>query len=125
MANPNTTAGSQVAVYNDNAGMAVTTVETMLVENSAASGELLRITTLRINNVDGVNNAEITAKHYLGATPINICGVSHVVPKQASLDLADGDNPIYLKEGDSIKLTANADGDLDAICYFQRISESA
>jgi hypothetical protein len=43
-----------------------------------------------------------------------------VVPADAALDILS--NHIYLEEGDSLRLTASASGDLEAVCSYEEIS---
>jgi hypothetical protein len=98
---------------------AVTTSATAIVTNSAASNTVVKINALYISNVDGVNNADITVDIYRSTTPYRIA-YTVVVPADAVLDVLS--KSIYLEEGDSLRLTASANSDLEAVCSYEIIS---
>jgi hypothetical protein len=56
---------------------------------------------------------------YRSSTPYRIASTI-VVPADATLDILS--KPIYLEEGDDLRLTANASGDLEAVCSYEEIS---
>jgi hypothetical protein len=90
-----------------------------IVTNSAASGKVFKVNALYISNVDGTNNAEINIDLYRSSTAYHI-GKTIVVPADATLDVLS--KAIYLEEGDSLRLTANATSDLEAVCSYEEIS---
>lgn len=99
--------------------LAVTTTATAIVTNSAASGKVLKINALLVANVDGTNNADITVDLYRSSTAYHLA-YTVVVPSDATLDVLN--KSIYLEEGDALRLTAGADGDLEAVCSYEEIS---
>lgn len=103
------------------ATQAVGTSATAIVSNSAASGKVFKINSLIISNVDGTNNADITVDHYNGTTAYHIAKTV-VVPADATLIVIDKNSSIYLEEGISLRLTASAASDLEAICSYEEIS---
>lgn len=107
------------SIYGKTAVQSVTTSATAIVTNSAASGKVLKVNALYVANVDGTNNAEITVDVYRSSTAYAIASTV-VVPADATLDVIS--NSIYLEEGDSLRLTANADSDLQAVCSYEEIS---
>ena len=107
------------AIYGKTAVMAVTTSATAIVTNSAASGKVLKINALYVSNVDGTNNADVTVDLFRSSTAYRIANTV-VVPADASLDVLS--KPIYLEEGDSLRLTANAASDIEAVCSYEEIS---
>jgi hypothetical protein len=117
MANPNIV--NVTAIYGKTAVLAVTTSATAIVTNSAASNKVLKVNALYVANVDGTNNAEITVDVFRSSTAYKIASTI-VVPADATLDVIS--NPIYLEEGDSLRLTANANSDLEAVCSYEDIS---
>jgi hypothetical protein len=117
MAAPNLINSS--AIYGKTAVQAVTTSATAIVTNSAASGKVLKINALYIANVDGTNNAEITADVFRSSTAYRIASTM-VVPADGAVSLLD--QPVYLEEGDSLRLTASANSDLEAVCSYEDIS---
>lgn len=98
---------------------AVGTSATAIVSNSAASGKVFKVNALYVSNVDGTNNAEITLDLYRSSTAYRLANTV-VVPADATLDVVS--KAIYLEEGDSLRLTANAAGDLEAVCSYEEIN---
>lgn len=98
---------------------AVGTSATAIVTNSASSNKVFKVNTLLISNVDGANNAEITVDFFRSSTAYHLVKTV-VVPADATLDVLS--KPIYLEEGDALRLTANTASDLEAICSYEEIS---
>ena len=117
MANPNIV--NVTAIYGKTAVLAVTTSATAIGSNSAASNKVLKVNSLYVANIDGTNNAEVTVDVFRSSTAYAIASTI-VVPADATLDVLS--NPIYLEEGDSLRLTANANNDLQAVCSYEDIS---
>lgn len=107
------------AIYGKTAVQAVSTTATAIVTNSAASGKVLKVNALYISNVDGTNNAEITVDIFRSSVAYRIA-YTIVVPADATLDVIS--KSIYLEEGDSLRLTANAVNDLEAVCSYEEIN---
>lgn len=97
----------------------VGTSATAIVTNSAASGKVVKINALYVSNIDGATSAEITVDLFRSSTAYKIANTV-VVPADATLDVIS--KAIYLEEGDTLRLTANATGDLQAICSYEEIS---
>jgi hypothetical protein len=117
MANPNIV--NVTSIFGKTAVQAVGTSATAIVTNSAASNKVFKINALYVSNVDGTNNAEITVDLFRSSTAFRIASTV-VVPADATLDVIS--KAIYLEEGDSIRLTANAAGDLEAVCSYEEIN---
>ena len=117
MANPNIVNVSNI--YGKTAVLAVTTSPVAIVTNSAASNKIFKINALYVSNVDGANSADITVDLFRGSTPYRIASTV-AVPADASLDILS--KFVYLEEGDSLRLTASATGDLEAVCSYEEIS---
>jgi hypothetical protein len=117
MANPNIV--NVTAIYGKTAVQAVGTSATAIVTNSAASGKVFKINALYASNVDGTSNAELTVDLYRSSTAYRITSTV-VVPADATLDVIS--KAIYLEEGDELRLTANASGDLQAVCSYEEIN---
>ena len=98
---------------------AVGTSATAIVTNSGSSGKVFKVNALYVSNVDGTSNAEITLDLYRSSTAYRLANTV-VVPADATLDVIS--KSIYLEEGDSLRLTANASGDLEAICSYEEIN---
>lgn len=117
MANPNIV--NVTTITGKTAVQAVGTSATAIVTNSAASGKVLKVNALYISNVDGTNNAEISVDIYRSSVAYHVAKTV-VVPADATLDVLT--KAIYLEEDDSLRLTANAASDLEAVCSYEEIS---
>jgi hypothetical protein len=124
VANPNIV--NVTAIYGKSAVVDLTTTNaTLVVENTAASGKVLKINSLIISNVDGTNAADITISLYsednIGGTATQI--VSTVsVPADASLVVIDKNTSFYLEEDKSIGATAGSASDLKVVVSYEEIS---
>lgn len=107
------------AITGKTAVQVVTTTATAIVSNAANSNSVLKVNALYVANIDGTNNAEITVDILRSATAYRLA-YTVVVPADAVLDVIS--KSIYLEEGDSLRLTANANTRLEAICSYEIIS---
>lgn len=98
---------------------AVGTSATAIVTNSASSGKVFKVNALLVSNVDGTDAANINVDLFRSSTAYHIAKTISV-PADATLDVLS--KAIYLEEGDSLRLTANAASDLEAICSYEEIS---
>lgn len=108
-----------VTITGKTAVQAITTSATAIVTNSAASGKVFKVNALYISNVDGTNNADVTVDLFRSSTAYRIV-YTVVVPADAVLDVIS--KSFYLEEGDSLRLTASANSDLEAVCSYEEIS---
>jgi hypothetical protein len=117
MANPNivavTTINGKTAVAN------VTTTAAAIVTNSAASDKVFKVNALIVSNIDGTNNADVSVDLYRSNYPYYIVRTV-TVPADASVDVLA--KSIYLQEGDSLRVVASANDDLQAVCSYEEIS---
>ena len=107
------------SIYGKTGVLAVTTSATAIITNSAASGKVLKVDSLMVSNVDGTNNASVNVDVYRSSTPYRIAYLM-TVPAGATLDMLS--KYIYLEEGDSLRLTASANSDLEAVASYEEIS---
>ena len=99
--------------------LAVTTSATAIVTNSGSSGQVYKINALYVSNVDGTNNADLNVDLYRSSTAYHIAKTVNV-PADATLDVIS--KSIYLEEGDSLRLTASTNSDLEAVCSYEIIA---
>lgn len=92
-----------------------------IVENTAASGKVIKINSLTVANVDGTNAADITVDLFRSSTSYKIANTISV-PADSTLVVISKDTAIYLEEGDSLRCLASATGDLQAVCSYEEIS---
>lgn len=124
MANPNIV--NVNSILGENSSVSLTTTNaTSIVSNAASSNKVLKINTLIVSNVDGVNAADITINKYsaaaLGGTAFAIASTVSV-PADASLIVVDKTTAIYLKENESIGAIAGTANDLVVTCSWEDIS---
>lgn len=98
---------------------AVGTSATAIVTNSSASGKVYKVNALYVSNVDGTNNATVNIDLYRSSTAYHIAKTV-TVPADATIDVMT--KAIYLEEGDSLRLTASAASDIEAVCSYEEIS---
>ena len=120
MANPNIAGLSNI--YGKGAGQAVGTSAAAIVTNSSSSGKIYKINSLIVSNVDGTNAADITATVYKNQSTEYHLAKTISVPADTTLVIVSKDTTVYLEENDSIRLTASAASDLEAVCSYEEIS---
>ena len=108
-----------VTITGKTAVQAVTTSATAIVTNAADSGKVFKVNALYVSNVDGTSAADINVDIFRSSTAYHVAKTVSV-PADATLDIIS--KSIYLEEGDSLRLTANADSDLEAVCSYEEIS---
>jgi hypothetical protein len=100
----------------------VGTGATAIVTNAAASGQVLKVNSLVVSNIDGTNAADITVDLFRGAAAYRLTSTV-TVPPNATLVVISKDTGIYMEEGDTLRCTASAAGDLQAICSYDIITD--
>ena len=110
---------SATTITGKTAVQAVGTSATAIVTNAGSSGKVLKVNALYVSNVDGEINAELTVDIFRSSTAYHL-GKTIVVPADATIDFLS--KPIYLEEGDALRLTAGVAGDLESVCSYEEIS---
>lgn len=118
MANPNIVAVTEI--YGKTAVLAVTTSATAVVSNSAASGKLIKVNSLILSNVDDTNAVSATVDLYRGSTATRLIK-SVSISINTAFTAIDKSVVLYLEEGDSIRITASANNDVEAVCSYEEI----
>lgn len=95
------------------------TSATTIVTNGSSSNSVYKVNALYISNVDGTNDATVNIDIYRSSTAYHIAKTVNV-PADTTLDVIS--KAVYLEEGDSLRLTASAASDLEAVCSFEEIS---
>ncbi len=98
---------------------AVGTSARAIVTNSGGSGKVFKVNALYVANIDGSASADITVDLFRSSTAYPIASTISV-PADATLDIMT--KAIYLEEGDVLRCTASAAGDLTAVCSYEEIS---
>ena len=117
MAAPNLASVSTITAKT--AVQAIGTSASAIVSNSASSGKAFKINALYVSNIDGTNNADVNVDVYRSSTAYHIAKTI-VVPADSTLDVLS--KSVYLEEGDSLRLSAGAASDLEAVCSYEELS---
>jgi hypothetical protein len=124
MANPNIV--SVNSIFGNTTGIALTTtLTTVLLANTSASGKVFKIESIMIANVDGTNAADVTVdwNTNAGGTGTSFALAATIsVPADATLNLVDKNSSFYLMENQSIIGGASANSDLECIISYEDIS---
>lgn len=124
MANPNIV--NVTTIYGNNATVALsTTSATALINNAVSSGKVFKVNSIVVSNVDGTSACDVTVSIYsqddIGGTAYPI--VSTVsVPADASLIVTDKTTGFYLKEDQSVGVTAGTANDLVVTASWEEIN---
>lgn len=97
----------------------VGTSATAIVSNAAGSGKLVKVNALLISNVDNTAAFAITADIFRSSVAYRMA-TAISVPINSTLDILN--KPIYLEEGDSLRLTTSAASKLEAVASYEEIS---
>lgn len=116
MAAPNV-AGTAAEVYLRSltlpVGTATGTNATQIVSNGSASSAVLELHSLVVNNIDGVNAADVSILRFVGtSTNATQLFTTISVPADASLVVVGGGHKIHVPEDHTIRVFASAAGDL-------------
>ena len=98
---------------------AVTNVSTNLVTNIASSGKVFKVNALYISNIQGATTYECNVSILRGGTEYAIAKTVSV-PGDATLDIIT--KAVYLEEGDALRVQADENSVLQAVCSFEEIS---
>ncbi len=98
---------------------AIGTSAAAIVTNSGSSNKVFKVNALYISNVDGTNDATVNVDLYRSSTAYHIAKTINV-PADTSIDVLT--KPVYLEEGDALRLTASAASDLEGVCSYEEIS---
>jgi hypothetical protein len=127
MAAPNIVAVSTIRGKSNVANL--TTTSSSVIVNPVNSGQVFKINTIMISNVDGTAAGNVTVEMFkFGAqnvatgsgNAVYSLANSVTVPAKSSLDVMS--KSIYLEEGDQLKAKADSNNRLHLITSFEEIS---
>lgn len=99
---------------------AVGTSATAILNNAAASGKLLKVTSLYISNVNGATSSTVNVDIFRGATAYRLAHLVTVAAGEVAIIITKN-APINLEEGDSLRLTAATVSFLEATVSYEEI----
>jgi hypothetical protein len=119
MANPNLI--NTTSIFGKTAYRDVTTVQLALVTNPMGSDALIKVNSILISDTGGFSSGAVTVTLTRGADVISIA-TTVVVPNSGNKVIVDKNTPIFLEEGDVIKVSCTSNSTVHAICSYEEIS---
>ena len=112
------------SIYGKTLGAVLTTTtSTNLL--ACPSNKVLKINTIMVSNVDGTNDASVTAFFYdSSAVASRTLAYQVNVPAKSTLVLIDKNTSIYLEESDQIRAGASAASDLHIVISYEEIDDA-
>ena len=107
----------------------LTTTSSSIVVNPVNSGQVFKINTIMISNVDGTNSGNVSVELFKFGAQNTSTGSGNAtygiannmtVPAKSSLDVMS--KSLYLEEGDQLKAKADSNNRLHLITSFEEIS---
>lgn len=112
---------SLTTVLGENASIAdIPTTASGIV--TCSSNQVLKINSLYVSNIDGTNSATVTADVYDGTNVDSYLVKGLGVGAGGTVNIVTNETSIYINEGQSIRLTSSASGDLAGFVSYERIS---
>jgi hypothetical protein len=85
--------------------------------------KVIKLNSLIIANIDGTNAANITVDIFRSSVAYHLAKTISV-PSDATLVVISKDISVYLEEGDVLRVTASASGDLSAVCSYEELDDA-
>lgn len=118
MANPNIVAVT--SIYGKTDVLSVGTAATTITSNPTSSGKVFKINTLLVSNTDGSNSIDINVDLYRNSAAYYVAKTISV-PADSTIVVIGRDNPIYLIEGDDLRV-AGSSASASAVCSYEEIA---
>jgi hypothetical protein len=120
MAAPNIAALTLITGKTD--VLVVTASASAIVTNSAASGKVYKVNALLVSNITTAAKW-VTVDIYRTSVAYRIV-YQIPVPVGSTFTVIDKEAPIYLEEGDSIRVTGEATSSLEAVASYEVLSDA-
>lgn len=112
------------SIYGKTMGVGLTTTTTAGIL-TCPSNKVLKVNTILVSNVDGVDNADATIYFYdSSAAERYSLAYTITVPADSSLVVIGKDSPIYLEESDEIEGGASANSDLQVVISYEELDDA-
>jgi hypothetical protein len=119
MANVNLKSLTTVLGENSNIASIPTTASGIVTCNS---NQVLKINSLYVANTNGTNSANITADLHNGSSVLSYLVKNTVIGAGGSINIITAGSPVYVTEGQTVRLSASTSGDLSGFVSYERIS---
>jgi hypothetical protein len=121
MAAPNLAAVSTIT--GKTIGVASLTTAVTTAQLTCPANKALKINTIIAANIDGTNDATVTASVYdASETAIYHLAFTVAVTADTTIILLTRDCAIYLEEGDQLRAGASAAGDISLLISYEELS---
>lgn len=109
-----TTLNSRTAVAN------LSTVAANVIFNSSTSNTVHKINTLLITNITSGNTVDVTVSLERGGYSYRLANTISISPKTTLVAIGK-DAPVYLEEGDGLRLSSSANNSAEAVLSYDII----
>lgn len=125
MANPNIVQVTSI-LGNNFLGNLESTGTLLVVNNAASSGKIYKLNNLTLSNYESGNVYSATVTLFenddLGGNAVSIV-TSLEIPAKSSISVIDKSTSIYMKEDQSLGVTANSASKISVIASWEEISQ--
>ena len=112
------------SIYGKTMGAALSTTTTTDILTCPAN-KVLKINSIIVSNIDGVNNSSATVYFYDSSEATRYALARTItVPADTTLIVLGKDSPIYLEESDQIAAGASAASDLQIIISYEELDDA-
>lgn len=119
MANPNIVNVS--SIFGKTVSTPLTTDATQVLQNQTNSNKVLKINSILVSNIDGLEAAAVTVS-YGDQAGVGQIASTISVPNDSTLVVTSKDTAIYVEEGNGIWASASANNDLVITISYEEIS---
>jgi hypothetical protein len=99
---------------------AVTVTPTALISNPVGSGMTVKINSLYMTNIHGSTAGAYTIDIYRATVAYRMANLKAIAAKVTDTVIGN-DSPLYLQEGDSLRVTNSADSIMEAVASYEEI----
>jgi hypothetical protein len=118
MANPNIV--NVTSIFGKTTNSALTTTTTSVLDNPTGLDRILKINSILVANIDGLEPADVTVSY--GTTSSNLPIASTItVPNDSTLVVLSKDTSIYVEEGAEIFASASSNNRLVITISYEEI----
>lgn len=108
-----------VTITGKTAVQIVSNTATAIVTNTAGSGKVIKVNALYAGNIDANTAYDLTVDVFRSSVAYRMVPTV-TIPVKASLDVLS--KPIYLEEGDALRLTGSTSNKIEAVTSYEEIS---
>jgi hypothetical protein len=100
---------------------AVTNAAVVVLSNPVGSNQVYKVTAMYISNIHGSNAGAASVDHYRATVARRISGAATVVANKLSITPITIHAPVYLEEGDALRVTGDAISTMEYVVSYEVI----